>query len=204
MIKLNTSDTVAAFDFDGTLTYRDSLLPFLFFSSGIYLTLFKLMTLVPLFIQYVFGFQSRQETKEKVLTKFFKGKSLRDIRAIGQLYAEGSLNKQLRPQALERIKWHLNQGHRCILISASIDAYLHPWARLNGFHDTITSELDVDTQGNVTGKLKGKNCWGEEKSRRLKELLSPQTEYLLYAYGDSKGDGQLLTMADYSYYKCLG
>lgn len=197
------TETVAVFDFDGTLTYRDTLLSFLFFVCGTKKTLNRLFYLAPHFFKYACGMISRQEMKEKVLKRFFAGIPIEVMQDLGKAFAEGPLNTHLRPKALPRIKWHLDQGHRCILISASLNVYLHPWARYAGFHDAITSELAVDDKGRVTGLLAGKNCWGEEKTRRLIELLGPRKNFILYAYGDSKGDAPLLKMANYPFYKSL-
>ena len=71
--------------------------------------------------------------------------------------------------------------------------------RNDGFDEVIASELEV-VEGVVTGRLKGLNCWGPEKTRRLKESIG-ETTYTLYAYGNSRGDKELLEMADYPFYK---
>lgn len=195
--------TVAAFDFDGTLTYRDTLISFLLFSCGLTKTTAFLAPLIPAFIRYECGLLSRQQTKERVLQKFFEGMPGSAMQKLGQAFAKDRLNTHLRPNALGRIQWHLSKGHRCILVSASIDTYLHPWAHLHGFHDAITSELAIDEHRCITGLLEGKNCWGEEKARRLAALLGPRENYVLYAYGDSRGDQEMLKMADFAFYRSL-
>lgn len=194
---------VAVFDFDGTLTYWDTLLFFVVHAFGIVKTAAGLLTLAPAFIQYVCGCLSRQQMKEKVIAKFFKGMPLADVQKLGKAFAEGPLNRHLRQQSLYRIQWHINQGHRCILVSASLNVYLHPWALSAGFQDAVTSMLAVDNHNCITGRLEGKNCWGEEKARRLNALLGPRENYILYVYGDSRGDRELLSMADYAFYRRL-
>jgi HAD superfamily phosphoserine phosphatase-like hydrolase len=86
-------------------------------------------------------------------------------------------------------------------VSASIDLYLRPWAERYGFEEILASTLEVDSKGNVTGKLKGKNCCGVEKTKRLTNYLGPKETYQLYAYGDSLGDQELLALADYPFYR---
>ncbi len=108
---------------------------------------------------------------------------------------------RIKPQAMERLHWHKQQGHDCILVSASLELYLVPWAKRHGFQDILASRLEIDQKGRVTGQLIGKNCWGAEKRRRLIELLGPQKYYQLYAYGDSRGDQELLEIADYPFYR---
>lgn len=193
---------IAAFDFDGTITTRDTLLPFLFYAAGTKATLKKLALLSPVFLKYLTGLSSRQQTKESVLREFFAGMPSSWIMALGELFSSSpNLNHLIRPEAKQRIQWHLRQGHRCILISASIDVYLNPWSRHFGFHDAISSRLKMTQDGIITGDLDGLNCWGPEKLHRLNELVGPRENYILYAYGNSRGDRELLAEADYAFYR---
>lgn len=198
---METIPTVAVFDFDNTMTTRDSLVPFLFYVAGPWKTLWKLLLLTPWLLGFLLKISSRQEVKERILTSFFNGISLAELQRLGTTYANYGLDQYVRPAALERLKWHQQNGHRCILISASVDAYLDAWTKRHRFHDLICSELDTDANGIVTGRLKGDNCWGAEKKRRLIELLGPKSQYELYAYGDSRGDHELLDMADHRFYR---
>ena len=72
---------------------------------------------------------------------------------------------------------------------------------MTGFTHYLTSALSVDAQGNISGKLEGANCYGEEKVRRIKEWFQTYgvPEYI-YAYGDTKGDIPMLTMANEGYW----
>ena len=148
-------------------------------------------------IGFILSLKSRQATKERLLTRFLKGLSKERLDEMGRSFAQEQLHTLLKSHSLERLRWHREQGHRCILISASIAIYLKPWAASNGFQDVICSQLAFDAQGHATGQLQGLNCWGEEKAHRLLELLGPRAGFTLYAYGDSRGDRELLAMADY-------
>lgn len=193
---------VAAFDFDGTITSRDTLLPFLIFSAGTGPAFRKLTKLCPDLLGYVFNIVSRQSIKEKVLKRFFGGMPMSQLCELGEAFARSDILKKLvHRNALKRIEWHRRQKHRCVLISASIDAYLMPWCKILGFDDLVCSKMQVDQYGIVTGNLEGKNCWGPEKSHRIQELLGPKENYTLYVYGDSKGDKELLEMADHPYFR---
>lgn len=196
--------TVAAFDFDGTISYHDTLLHFLFFSQGIPMTLLKLFRLSPYFFLYLIGKISRQSIKEQVLKAFFAGELIETLKEKGKQFAQKKLAAHLRPQAMERLRWHQQQGHVCILISASLDIYLSPWAEQEKFQYLISSQLNTDQEGKVSGRLEGLNCWGAEKVRRLEKLLGPKSEYELYAYGDSCGDKELLELADYPFFRTMG
>lgn len=200
-LPLAKKEVIAAFDFDGTITYCDTLMPFLLHLSGSLKWLGKMILLSPLFIGFLLRLYSRQEVKEKVLTCFIKGMHIDQLQDAGHAFALGWLQQLVRPEALKRLHWHQKQGHRCILISASLDIYLSPWADQAGFHDLICSSLEEDSSGIVTGKLFGENCRGPEKTRRLSDLLGPLNQYVIYAYGDSKGDKELLAAADFAYYR---
>jgi len=193
---------VAAFDFDGTITKRDTLLSFLAFTAGKWEMAKKLAAISPQLLGFVCGAVSRQGAKEAILKSFFQGIPLEQLRELGTGFAQSSmLARLIHPGALKRLEWHRNQNHRCILISASIDIYLDPWRRRLGFQDLLCSHLEVDQNAVVTGYLQGMNCWGPEKARRLQDLLGSKEDYILYAYGDSRGDQELLSLADYPFYR---
>jgi phosphatidylglycerophosphatase C len=198
---VNQKMIVAAFDFDGTLTYQDTLLPFLSFIKGP----FKMYRGIALAIPSLFGclFKSsyRQRAKEVILKETLGGMSIEEVRKEGEDFALGPLPGKIRPEAMQKLQWHKQQGHRCVLISANLDVYLEPWAFNAGFHDLISSKVEASQEGKVTGNLVGLNCWGLEKTRRLLQLLGPKDQFTLYAYGDSQGDLPLLELADYPFYR---
>jgi HAD superfamily hydrolase (TIGR01490 family) len=192
---------IAAFDFDGTLTTRDSLLPFLIFSTGFFRTALYLFVESPSLLGYLLGIVPRQKVKESILNRFFQGIPKKTIERKAQEYAWKKIDSLYKPHAIERLQWHLKQGHRCLIISASIDLYLNPWCEKMGLEPPICSRLEFDAEERVTGKLIGMNCWGPEKVRRLKERLGAKDSYILYAYGDSRGDHELLDYADHPFYR---
>lgn len=192
---------VAVFDFDHTLTDRDSLLPFLFYIAGFWKTTYYLSTLSLNFLRFLTGNLSRQEIKEKILTRFFRGWSSSDIDAMGKRYAHEKLDRYIKSEAMERLVWHKLQGHRCLLVSATLESYLKPWASRYGFENVLASRLELTRTGHLTGRLAGNNCWGQEKKRRLLEYLSSEKQYQLYVYGDSRGDKELLELANYPFYR---
>lgn len=192
---------VAAFDFDGTLTYCDTLMPFLLYTFGPVTFFYKLLLLLPTFFSFLIKRKSRQETKEAVLTLFFLGSAIEQVHNNGIDFAKSRfLRMLLRPSVMKCLKWHKQQKHRCILISASLDVYLLPWSKQVGFDDLLSSSLEMDKERKVTGKLQGDNCRGMVKVRKLESLLGPRQQYELYAYGDSDGDKELLAYADHAYY----
>lgn len=198
---MTRSSVIAAFDFDHTLTTRDSLLPFLFLLGGLGYGTGQISLLGPDYVRYLFSRLSRQEMKEKILTRFIKGKTWEDLRAVGEEFASHRLGRWINPKSLKALAWHQAMGHRCLLISASLELYLHPWARIHGFETVLASRLELTPSGQATGCLMGLNCWGPEKVRRLIEYAGSKEQYQLYAYGDSRGDQELLQLADYPFYR---
>lgn len=194
---------IAAFDFDHTLIDRDSLPHFLFFVNGAFKTSYGLACLGGRFLRFLTGSLSRQEIKEELLSSFFKDWQIDALQRAGKQYADSRLDHYLRPQAFQKLMWHKNQGHRCLLVSASIDLYLRPWAVRHGFEEVLSSTLAVSPTGHVSGKLSGLNCWGNEKKRRLLDYLGPKENYQLYVYGDSRGDLELLDLADHPFYRAF-
>jgi HAD superfamily hydrolase (TIGR01490 family) len=198
-----TGDTVAAFDFDGTLTRRDSLLPFLRHYVGTARFLAMMAAMSPVLAAYLLRAMRNDRAKEAVLRRFLGGEALADVDAAGESFALRRLPALLRAEAFERFTWHKAQGHTCILVSASLIHYLRPWSRRVGFDHVIASRLEIDADRRVTGRLVEGNCYGAEKARRLRSLLATMATRTLFAYGDSRGDREMLELADHSYYRSM-
>ncbi len=192
---------VAAFDFDGTLTRRDTLLPFLLHTLGAAAVARHALVLSPTLAGYALGLIDNGVAKERVLVHCLAGMRIDELQQGAERFAALILPGLLRHESLQRLDWHKQQGHRCVVISASLDLYVQPWAIKAGFDDVIATHLETREDGHVTGKLSGANCYGIEKVRRLEALLGAREGYSLYAYGDSRGDKELLSSADYPYYR---
>ena len=192
---------VAAFDFDGTLTRRDTLLPFLLHTFGIVAVVRHALILSPTLAGCGLGKIDNGVAKERVLIRCLGGMRMADLQQHGDRFATYVLPGLLRDEALRRLEWHKLQGHRCVVVSASLELYVRPWAIKAGFDDVIATRLEVREGGKVTGRLSGANCFGIEKLERLANLLGARERYNLYAYGDSRGDKELLAYADFPYYR---
>ena len=185
---------VAAFDFDGTITRRDTLAPFIWRVGGPARNLRGYGALVPTLLDRDRG-RRRSRAKTTLLRHALGGRPLVELEAEGRSYAE-SLPARFRPEALERITWHRDEGHELILVTASLRVYAEPAALALGFDHVIAVELATDATGRVTGDLTAPNVVGPEKERRLREHLGNEPREL-WAYGNSAGDDELLAMADH-------
>lgn len=197
----STKPVVAAFDFDGTLTRHDTLLPFLWHVAGAYKFFIKIIMLSPILGAYALRLLRNDVAKVKVLRGFLANMQMSVLQEYALDFAANKLPLLLRDEAMQRLAWHKQQGHRCVVVSASLELYLRPWAEAAGFDDVLGSRLEELENGRTSGKLQGENCFGPEKIRRLQQLLGSRDGYILYAYGDSRGDRELLFAADFAYYK---
>jgi phosphoserine phosphatase len=66
--------------------------------------------------------------------------------------------------------------------------------------EIISTEIEI-SNNKITGKLSTANCYGPEKVNRLKKLLSMDDYSTIYAYGDSKGDREMLALAQHPHFK---
>ena len=194
---------IAAFDFDGTLTRSDSLLPFLRRSLGWPGFLRALLRASPWLAAYACGLLGNQSAKAKLLQLSLGGRSLAEIERWSADFVSHYLPLQWQPDIMARLRQHQQSGHCCVIVSASPGIYLHSVGELLGLDAVICTELEVQA-GALTGRMATPNCYGEEKVRRLQVWLAEQGEQrpmVLHAYGDSRGDVPLLNLADYAWYK---
>ena len=188
--------TVAAFDFDGTLTRRDSLVPFLARVVGWPKVSRVLASHAAMFTAVAFGRHDRDMAKERVLVRTLAGVPVDTVNDAGRVYGAHLVARQLRRDMLERVAWHRREGHDVVIVSASLRAYLDEVARRLGVDSLLCTELEVDDDGRCTGRMTGGNCRGPEKATRLRAYLD-DCDVTLWAYGDSAGDREMLAMADH-------
>ena len=191
----NARPVVAAFDFDGTITTRDTFLPFLVKAFGMPKVWLSLATLALPGLMVWIGQSTRNHFKALLIGKLFPGATVKYLETTGLAHA-AHIASLCRPAALERIKWHKEQGHRLVMVSASLNFYLEPIAEQLGFEELLCTEL-VSVDGICTGEMKGENCRAAAKIRRLEAILGPLNQYELYAYGDSDGDAEMLEASDH-------
>lgn len=194
------SRVLAVFDLDGTITNRDTLLPFLYFCSGGEFLLRAARTL-PALAGLVLRLRSRDAAKEEVLRCFLGGASREELMLQGESFAREHLPRMVRPEAQERLAWHKARGHSCVLLTASPDVYAEPWARAAGFDYVLSTMLQYDEGGRFTGRFVGANCRGEEKLRRLETQFPNLSGLRLFGYGDSPDDRAFLARCAEASYK---
>ena len=191
---------IVAFDFDGTLTTKDTLIVFIRYARGNMAFLLGFVLFSPLLVLMKLGLYPNWKAKQKVFAHFFKGMSQSDFDAICQRFACGNRHL-LRPQGMEAINKALGDESEVLIVSASIDNWVRPFfSTKEPALRVVGTQIEVK-DGRLTGRFLTKNCYGQEKVNRILRLYPHRSEYHLTAYGDSRGDKELLTFADESYYK---
>lgn len=185
---------VAAFDFDGTLARRDTLVPFLRHVRGT-------PRVVAATALGALRARERDALKVAMIGHLFRGVPAGLLDEKGRAYVP-TLVRLLRPEMLARVRWHQAEGHAVVIVSASLGVYLRPLAEHLGLDAALAVELVAGADGRLTGKVVGElNNRGPEKVARLStwaaERFGPATPFELWAYGDSAGDEELLALADH-------
>jgi len=186
--------TVAVFDFDGTLTKGDTLVPFLTTLAGRAAVL-GAFARDPLALALgAARLGDRDAAKERVLTRVLRGRSYDDLRRVGTQFAQRLASAGITADARERIEQHRRAGHSVVIASASLDVYLSDVAHALGVEQLLCSRLEIDDAGRCTGRLLGANCRGAEKAARVRALLTDD-DVEVWAYGNSRDDDAMLALA---------
>lgn len=190
---------LAIFDFDGTITKKDSFVEFIFYTHGTAKTFLNGLVLSPILILYFLKILPNWKTKEIFLTYFYKGWDKKRFNAAALNYSQKKLPQIIKKSAMEKLQWHKKEEHKVVVVSASFENYLQPWCQKEGL-DLIATKVEfIDNK--ISGNFMGKNCYGEEKISRIKEKYNLKSFDCIYAYGDSKGDLALKNIASEFHYK---
>lgn len=187
---------IYAFDFDGTLTSRDTLIEFIRYACGNRAFCWGFLRYSPLLILMKLGYYPNWKAKQKVFSYFFKGMPYKEFAQLGRLFALD--NKHLlRPKGVEMVKKAQAEQAEVLIVSASIDNWVQPF-----FPEVRVVGTQVEVKdGHLTGRFLTKNCYGQEKVDRILAIYRHRQEYELIAFGDSRGDKELLAFADEAHYK---
>ena len=190
---------IVAFDFDGTLTVRDSFIALLRWKLGPVRYAAEVAKLSPELISYLMT-RDRGRLKAAAAKQFFGPVRREDIESSARRFAEAHARDLLRPDAVRTWRLWRDRGARLVIVTASPEETVAPFARGLGADLLIGTRLQFDAQGRFTGKLDGANCRAEEKVRRLQAEFGPDVR-LAAAYGDTSGDHAMLAIADEAGYR---
>lgn len=189
--------TVAAFDFDGTLTRGDTLTAFIRFTHGWRRLLWGLLRHTHWLLMMRLGLYPSARAKEKIICYFYKGTAHSQFATWGREFADVA-ESMLNCEVVKKLQEHQAAGHTVCVVTASIEEWVRPVCEKLGVVTVIATRVEVSSDGKLTGRLLTPNCNGEEKVMRLLEVFPQRQAYTLYAYGNSHGDDALLALADVS------
>lgn len=191
-----TKPLLAVFDFDGTLTYRDSFVPFLRFAFGKYRFSLRLAGRGA---HFMFGGMTRDAMKAQLIKTFLKGVPVAWFEERAQAYCEQRWAKLMRPAGLICVQQQLTDQAVVTICSASPALMVKPFADRLGV-ELIATELEV-VDGVLTGNILGRNCRRDEKVLRLEKSHGDLNRFYMRAWGNSEGDTELLAAAQESFYR---
>jgi HAD superfamily hydrolase (TIGR01490 family) len=190
---------IAFFDFDGTITTKDTLLEFIKFYKGKRKFYLGFLLYSPLLVAFKLKIIPNYVAKQKVIQHFFKGESVDTFLQYCNAFSEKVLPGLIRPKALHEIKKLKAADARIVIVSASAENWIAKWANSQGLQ-LIGTRLATNGE-TITGAFDGNNCYGNEKVCRIKAEIDLSVYDEVYCYGDSAGDKAMLQLANHPFYK---
>ena len=195
----NGGRPIVAFDFDGTLTTHDSFTAFLRWKAEPFPYLVGLLRLLPHILAYGVN-HDRGRLKAAAAARFLGGLTAARLSAEAEAFAMERAQSMLRPDAVQAWRNWRAQGALVVIVTATPETIVRPFARALGADLLIGTRLEFDETGRVTGRFVGPNCRGPEKVVRLKAAFGDNMA-LLAAYGDTSGDREMLRLAEIPGYR---
>lgn len=204
---MSAKEKIYLFDFDGTLTTGDTLLEFLKYSRGAFCLFLAFLLFSPLLVLMKLHLYNNGKVKQKIFSFYYKGDTLDHFNEMCRKFA-CHRSDLFRQQAREYIAGAVASGDQVFIVSASIDNWVIPFFYPDGYSSSgrypvriVGTQLEV-RDGKLTGRFGTPNCYGAEKVRRVEALLPhPRCHYEIEAFGDSRGDQEMLEYADQGHYK---
>ncbi len=190
---------LALFDFDGTITSSDTWTPFMRMAVRPARMRAGAVVLTPVILGYRLGMISASRGRQAAARVGFRGEPADQVRQHGHHYASTVLPGTLQSRALERLEWHRAHGDQIVVVSASLDAYLIPWCAERRL-ECICTTLE-ERGGRLTGRYVDGDCAGAEKARRIRARYDLARYPVVYAYGDSGEDREMIALAHRRYYR---
>lgn len=190
---------IAFFDFDGTITTEDSLPAFIKFHSGRRKYYFGVLLNSPFIVAYKLGILSNHAAKQRLFRYFFRNASLNEFQTVADTFAETVVPGMVRNKALAEIRKLQALGFEVVIVSASASNWIRHWSS-SVDAALVATDLEV-ADGRLTGNIKGLNCHGLEKVKRIQEAYDVSGYDEIYGYGDTKGDKPMLSLATFGFYQ---
>lgn len=188
---------VVAFDFDGTLTTKDSMIEFIKYAFGKRKFYIGFFLHLPMLVFMKVGIYSNWKVKEKIFSWFFKGMKYDDFVILGKEFAI-VISTFVNSDTISVLNKHIQEKADIYVITASIEEWVRPFCKQLKVNTVLGTKVEV-VDNLLTGRFASNNCYGKEKVSRLLEIEHERSSYVLYAYGDSCGDKELLDFAEFGF-----
>jgi phosphatidylglycerophosphatase C len=182
------------FDFDKTLTTKDSFIEFLKFSTPKHKFYWNLFLLSPTFVGYTLKLIDAQSLKNKFLYRFYCNIRESDLKNIGKEFSSKRIPKILNIPIYKRLKAHKNKGCKIVIVSASLDIWLEPWAKQHGV-DLICTKAHYNNN-TFTGRINGLNVKKQVKKELVLKHYDLSSFQNIIVYGNKNLDEYLFKLAN--------
>lgn len=186
------------FDFDGTITYKDTMFLFLKFSNPRKYFI-QYLKHIPLFILLKIKLLDAEPVKKSFIASILKGKRKSDLEQMATRFFEKYYPTLIRKNALDFIKNRDTAQSEFFLVTASLDIWVKPFAEHWGA--TLLSTEALYENEVFTGEFRTKNCNGKEKVNRILQEISGKKYNKTIAFGDTSGDREMLGWADEGHFR---
>ncbi|MEE8295198.1 MAG: HAD-IB family hydrolase [Sphingomonadales bacterium] len=189
---------IAIFDLDRTLTKGGSFSPFLISIAReepdkrlyIFAVMFQMLL-------YLIKRRTRKTLKEYMLRSFMTGMSKNQTSKYSKAFLKRLQERgKFFESGLEAIKAHKKKGDMVVIATASMDFYVEDIAKKLGA-DHIIATTSVWRRGIIEPMIKGENCYGAEKAKRVQAFLAGRTVGRVWFYSDHHTDAPTFALADF-------
>jgi phosphatidylglycerophosphatase C len=197
--RASDSGAIVAFDFDGTLTVRDSFTAFLRWRAGPLAFACQAIRLIPAALRYLLD-RDRGRIKAAAARVYLGGLTRAELAAEAEAFAARCAPSLLRPDALATWRDWRDQGATMVIVTASPAMVVRPFAERLGADELIGTEFAFDARDRLAAAFASPNCRGPAKVERLEARFGPGVR-LAAAYGDTDGDREMLQIAEVKGYR---
>ena len=190
---------IAVVDFDGTLTSKDTLVEFIKYACGTWRFYLGFTCYSPIIVLMFLHLYPNWKAKEKIFAFFFKGWEYQKFKDYGEEFSL-KIENMKKENTMKKLYTHMEKSDTIYVITASILEWVLPWCKKNGINNVLATRIEFDERGIITGRFSSKNCYGQEKVNRLLQVEPHRHTYTLYAYGDSRGDKEMIEFSDFGTY----
>ena len=181
-------------DFDGTLTTKDSMMSIIIYQRGRLGLVLALLRILPWLILMFMGRYSNQRTKERLLHHCFGRMTVEEFNYFCQRFAD-SHRHILRNNLYDKLVDAKANGDEVVVVTASPENWV---SRLVPEFKVLGTKMEFNPC--FTGRFLTPNCYAQEKVNRIlaayPELETDRSSFHVTAFGDSRGDKEMLEFAD--------